>query len=328
MIQERILNMSDNPIITVGTATLKLQTGLQPTDKQWCELAHIRAFSSTGEDITGQVQIDVQQVNFETTGTYQVQAFVSDPETHKIAGQRFNVQLISLEDNASSAPTPTKIQSEPQPAAIQSTTAAKPAPSQSQAPTAKQARQAAKAEKKAAKTAYKNTKENKSHKHFMWTVLTLVLGILLMWLLIYIFSGGTNSASQSSSVTADTSSSATTSSSEAASTDSSASETSTTSTAAELAQLTSVVKDLRQAVSDYKSSNDASAYQSQLAEVQTSLQTIATESAANNEKLAEVATQLSDKVTTMAAADSPTEASSELKDATTSSLINSVKALF
>lgn len=183
--------MSDKPIITVGTTTLKLQTGLRPTDQQWCELAHIRAFSTAGTDITDQVQIDAQQVAFDQEGTYPVQAFISDPTTHKIAGQMFQVQLISLEMPTTAAPAP-------EPKAVE-----KPSvePSPKKAPFKDIIEEPIRPKVSAQpKTTEKTSKDKaqKSHRHFMWTVLTLVLGILLMWLLIYIFSGGNNNTSTSS----------------------------------------------------------------------------------------------------------------------------------
>lgn len=192
--------MADKPIITVGATTLKLQTGLQPTDQQWCDLAHIRAFSSTGTDLTKAVQVDASQVQFDVPGSYQVQAFVSDPETQKIAGQSFQAVLVSLDSSTEEAPTtapktkpaPVRVaESEPRERTVQYKPIVEPKPD----------RKAQRQEARLAKKEAKETKSaTKSHRHFMWTVLTLVLGILIMWLLIYVFSGRNTNQNQTGSV--------------------------------------------------------------------------------------------------------------------------------
>lgn len=191
--------MSDKPIITVGATTLKLQMGLQPTDQQWCELAHVRAFSADGVDITAQVQIDAQQVQFDQVGTYPVQAFVSDPKTQKIAGQMFQVQLVSLD---APIPEPRPVVPEPE---VKATPEFDPEP-EPQTPPKRPFKKVSQPEVTPKAAEQSDIKSKKAHRHFMWTVLTLVLGILLMWLLIYIFSGGNNATATNTTTPAETTS--------------------------------------------------------------------------------------------------------------------------
>ncbi|MCD2256612.1 hypothetical protein ACNAN0_01390 [Agrilactobacillus fermenti] len=299
--------MTDKPILTIGTTTLRLQTGLELTDQQWIQQAHIKAFSAKGADISDRVQIDTSQVNFQQSGNYQIQAFVSDPETGKITGQMFNVQLVDLDGRMAQTQAPETPTANVHPAA-----SAQAAPKTNS--TTNQAQPN--------KTKPNKPKKRNRGKHLMWTLLAVILVIIVIFLLIHTFSGNNNDQSADSQQE----SSQVTSSSASESSSSSSQATTSSPTSSEISQLTQTVKDLKNAVDGYQESNDAGTYQAQIQDVKSQLSDLAQQAQADNSNLANAITQLEQKVSQMGNVSSPQEASSALRSAESSAAGGALKS--